>query len=297
MKRSVQLLAVLAALIPQATPAADLDTLVLEKSSDWVLDYAEERCSLIRTFGDGSNAVRLQIDSYGNPDSLRLMVAGTALPRLSGGPDTIKVQLTPDTQPREVAVLQGTAGDVGAVSFSLRFLPGFDNRAVYRMDQDEQRAFFKQQLPQRDSFEKATNTVLLILDSGHRRIELKTGGMAAPLNALRDCVRSLQQSWGLDPVQDEALSRHVRVRDGVAQNFVRKFPSNMLRNGYNAFVPVRISVDAAGKAGECVVQLEDIADDFRRAVCQGLEQDFDPALDANGTPVPSIFRTFVIYGI
>lgn len=293
MKLGMILTAVVAALVSHQARAADLDTIVLPKSSDWVLDYAAERCSLIRTFGEGENSARLQIDSFGSLHGLRLMVAGTVLPRLPGGPDEIKVQLTPDPEARELMALQGTAGDVGAVSFGMMFLPDVDDTRGERMSQAERYARLKPQIIYQDQFAAATNSLLIILDGGRRKIELRTGTMSAPLNALRDCVRDLQKSWGLDPVQEETLLRPPLVRDDVMKRFVSKFPSRMIRDSQNAFVPVRINVDAAGKPGECVVQLEGIPEAFRKAVCEGLSHDFDPALDANGTPVPSIFSTLV----
>jgi hypothetical protein len=38
---------------------------ILAPVSDWTLDFADERCSLIREFADGDDRIRLQIDSFG----------------------------------------------------------------------------------------------------------------------------------------------------------------------------------------------------------------------------------------
>jgi hypothetical protein len=49
-----------------ASAATAQETLALGPSSDWILDYADERCMLFRVFGEGREEVRLRIDSYGS---------------------------------------------------------------------------------------------------------------------------------------------------------------------------------------------------------------------------------------
>ena len=63
----------------------------------------------------------------------------------------------------------------------------------------------------------------------------------------------------------------------------------------NAFVPVRVMVDAEGDVSDCVVQSEGIDEAFTDAVCDGLARGYEPALDAHGSPVASVFPTSVIY--
>jgi hypothetical protein len=71
----------------------------------------------------------------------------------------------------------------------------------------------------------------------------------------------------------------------------------MMRNGAGAYVPVRVMVDAEGKATSCVVQEQGIDKDFTDATCQGLRRIYRPALDAAGRPIDSVFHTAVIYMI
>lgn len=65
----------------------------------------------------------------------------------------------------------------------------------------------------------------------------------------------------------------------------------------HAYVPVRVTVDANGDVTECVVQLEQVMDEFKKAVCDGLTRGYDPALDSEGKPVASMSRTSVIYAV
>lgn len=280
-----------------ATPAlAENDaTVVLEKSSDWVLDYAEERCSLIRTFGDGDNLVRLQIDSFGAPYGLRATIHGGIIPSASSPMGEIGLRLTPDTETRVLPAILGTVGEASAITFALDFAPAMDPKAIQRMDQMERFALGRANLTLRPDFENRTNSMMLEMDRGRRKLELRTGRMAAPLQALRDCVTNLQQSWGLDPQREERLQRPALIREATVRKMQERYPYDMVREGQSAYVPVRVMVDAAGKPTQCVPQTSGPPKDFLDAVCEGLHRDFDPALDENGQPVASIFRTSVLY--
>lgn len=69
----------------------------------------------------------------------------------------------------------------------------------------------------------------------------------------------------------------------------------MLWSGTNAYVPVRVMVDAKGEATACVVQVEEIGEAFKEAVCRGLARGYEPALDREGMPVASVYGTSVLY--
>jgi hypothetical protein len=106
---------------------------------------------------------------------------------------------------------------------------------------------------------------------------------------------NLQSSWGLDPAQQNALTRLTVPKPSTVRRVQRRYPSSMVVSGTNAFVPVRVMVDAAGKATQCVVQSAGIDEAFRDAVCDGLAKGYEPARDAGGNPVASVFSTSVIY--
>ena len=75
----------------------------------------------------------------------------------------------------------------------------------------------------------------------------------------------------------------------------RRYPQTMWLSGTNAFVPVRVMVSAEGRATACVVQMPEIDQAFKDAVCEGLESAYEPALDAEGRAVASVYRTSVFY--
>jgi hypothetical protein len=128
-----------------------------------------------------------------------------------------------------------------------------------------------------------------------KTIDLALGTMAKPLEAVRSCLDNLQTSWGLDPAQQSTLTRLAVPKASTVRKVQRRYPSNMVLSGTNAFVPVRVMVDASGDVTACVVQSEGIDEAFTDAVCDGLARGYEPALDAQGSPVASVFRTSVIY--
>lgn len=71
-------------LLAGAPAQAAREAKVLEPSSAWTLDYGDERCSLIRTFGTGDDSLKLQIDTYGSPTDFRILLAGRPVPPASG---------------------------------------------------------------------------------------------------------------------------------------------------------------------------------------------------------------------
>jgi hypothetical protein len=118
--------------------AADQPVLDLEPTSDWVLDYAEERCSFFRTFGQGQHALTLRIDSFGSAVDLRFLVFGPAVPKVAVPTREMTVRFTPDIQDRRTLGLNGKSGDQPAVAFSANFGPFEDPEAFMRMPRTEQ---------------------------------------------------------------------------------------------------------------------------------------------------------------
>ena len=73
------------------------------------------------------------------------------------------------------------------------------------------------------------------------------------------------------------------------------FPFTELARGTPAFVSVRVMVDSSGRVTDCIVQSEGVDESFTNAVCKGLARGYEPALDADGHPVASVYSNSVIY--
>lgn len=284
--------AALLAVVPSVAWAAE--PLALQPTTDWVLDYGSERCTLQRTFTAGNTDLIMQIISHGSPYSTRIVLAGGAIAPTNKPWDLIAVRLTPDAQPRrDILALNGKTGEDTAVSFSLDLGPDYDRVQYSKLSPAEQEQRATARLSLRPDFERTTTSFTVELGR-KQALDIRTGRMSGPLEALRTCVADLRVSWGLDPAVEQTLSRRVLIRQGTVQEIQNSFPTEMNIAGLNAYVPVRVAVDEQGKAGACVVQI-DLPEAFKVAVCNSLEKSFDPALDASGQPVRSIYNVSVIY--
>lgn len=279
-------------LAPQLAHAEE--PLRLAPTTDWLLDYAEERCTLHRGFGERDNALTLRIDWYGPRSSSRVLLIGASVPELSQVMTRLTHRFTPDSQDRESSGLNGHAGDLPAVSFSTRFLP-------YDQVLDEESRSYTEALeraaairPPQPDFERQVRSLEIKFANG-KAIDLALGSMAQPLAAVRSCLDNLETAWGLDPAQQASLTRLAVPKVSTVRRVQSRYPARMVRAGTNAFVPVRLMIDAKGKPSDCVVQAEVIDEEFKDAVCDGLAKGYEPALDAQGNPVASVYHTSVIY--
>ena len=73
------------------------------------------------------------------------------------------------------------------------------------------------------------------------------------------------------------------------------YPEIMASEAVNAYIPVRVMVDAGGQPSHCGPQLPNVEGDFTTEICGGLMKRFEPALDRAGNPVASFYQVHVLY--
>jgi hypothetical protein len=279
-----------------ATQAMAREPLQLAPSSKWDIDYGAERCSLMREFGAGNEAVHLQIDSFGYWNQFRVILAGTAIPRLNGPSGVVNVRRNGDPAATHADSLQGTSGKVPAVSFNLSFVP-YVSEADFRKLSDGEQANLALEYSRPQPEYDATVDTLSVGPGPGRELVLHVGNMGAPLVAMRACVGDMIKTWGQDPEVQRTLSRAAKPLPRTVKKVQADYPPSMMYDGINAYVPVRLTVDASGDATNCVIQAETVDKAFKQAVCEHLAGKFEPALDKDGHPVTSIYSTAVIYRI
>lgn len=305
MKRAVFAAAVAALIQPTGAQAAEGEPRVLVPSSGWTLDFADERCSLIREFADGDDRIRLQIDSFGPAPGYHVMISGDLVVGSDAAPITeFRVGYSPDTRERErMSMIFGRLGADKAVSFGPGFLPDVaaPPPAVASATDGE-----------RGTFEDRVTSVTIQFRRG-KPFRLETGSMAAPFTAMRQCVDGLLASWGIDPEQHRARSRppmlidlpegYIRVEvdleddrpgyterryQAIARDQAGQRSGLVARGGY-AF-PVRVMIDATGQSTACVLQVANANEGYRRSVCETFAGPYQPALDAEGRPIASFVQ-------
>ena len=277
-----------------ASAQSSVAPLRLEPRTEWVLDYAEERCSLHLGFGEGEDSLNLRIDWFGPRSHFRFLVVGPAVPKLAGAWSDLRYRFTPDAEHREGMGINGTYRDLPAVSFGTSFLavePDTDWRGLSAAERNERSAA---PIPAQPEFEKQVRTLELRFADGTELV-LALGSMAKPLEAMRGCMDNLVLVWGLDPVVQSTLTRLAAPKPSTIRRVQRRFPFTELAKGTNAFVPVRVMLDATRRVTASNVQIEGIDESFTDAVCNNLARGYEPARDANGDPVASVYPTSVIY--
>ena len=312
MKR-LALVVSLALLVDPAGARAAGEPRVLLPSSDWMLDFADERCSLIREFADGEDTIRLQIDSYGPSPGYRVMIAGDLVAGSDAAPiREFRVGYSPDTGERPtMTMFLGKFGDDNAVSYGPGFLPN-QPFAEWAPGQPQQAAASPGPDWPGSEFQRSVRYMTVAFGDAVP-FRLDTGSMAAPFVAMHQCVDNLMTSWGIDPAAHRTRSRvpmlvdlpegYKRVRvnleddhpgyterryQGIARAQSRELASPVPSAGF--VLPVRVMIDATGRSTACVVQIATADERLRRSVCERFAGPYQPALDAEGRPIPSFVQ-------
>ena len=298
MKRAAFAVSVASLLWSAHGRANEQDVRVLPPSTVWVLDFADERCSLIREFADGEDTVRLQVDAYGPGPGYVVTISGDLVP---GSPTAriaeFRVGYSPDTGERErMSMLVGKLGEHDAVSFGPGFLPDAPWVEIKPLE-----------------FERSVDHLTVDFRL-HKPFRLDTGNMAAPFAGMQQCVDDLLASWGIDPAAYRAQSRPpmlLELPEGyetvevdleethpgpkarryrpLAEARAQEREGPVPRAGFAS--PVRVMIDAGGQPTACVVQAGAASEVHRRSVCEKLAGPYQPALDAEGRPVASFVQT------
>jgi len=273
-----------------STPA-QAEAVVLAPSSAWNLDYAEDKCRLIRKFGSGDTEVELHIEQSGSGPFYNLALFGKLVGRNFG--EVMEITFGPNEGSSERSYLRGkikASGTPFVIMHGIHLAP-----AAKEVDQGE---FEVSEIgPER---ERAIT--LLTLSKGlHRPLELQVESMEAPLNAMRSCVTDLVETLKLDTVglSEIVVGPKPKNEAQIAQFIQERYPARMLRNGEGGTVAVQLTVNDKGRATACQIAASDrpaVFDDF---VCFGLLRiaEFEPAIGPNGKPRFSFWHTRVTFRI
>jgi hypothetical protein len=272
---------------PRGAQAADA-TLEMAPSSDWVVDYADDRCALRRAFAAGDEQATLELRQYAPGDNLEIIVVSSTPARIRSEP---RVRIEPDEDwydPPDAMLLDVAAGHGVMYTDNLR-------PAALKSDGQPYAPWSEQD---RDAREQAI-TGLTLAGTFEPALTLGTGRLREPMDAMRACLHQLVTHWGLDATAQDTLSRKATPIDqmGWARQTMEQYPTDMLRAGKSARLPIRLLVGTDGKPTACVA-LEGFAEpSFERAACASAMRyaRFEPALDASGQPVASYFVTTIIY--
>ncbi len=259
------------------------ENIILEPSSKWVMDYAEESCKLSRTFGKGDKSLILNISRFSPSDTFELLLVSKYFKRASSNkPVSIKFGSQFDEQ--ELSFKNGDT----ILSNKKKVSTLIINNSV-RIKPFTEQEIETAILP---ISSKDEDTVDSIAIKAHRadNIILQTKTMKGAFAALRKCTESLVTSWGFDVEEQKNRARRaIPVNNPGKWIKSGDYPRQQLQNGEIAIIQFRLDVDESGGATNCVIQRSIGDEAFDRAVCHNIMKraKFQPALDKNNKPIKS----------
>ncbi|MFC4291241.1 energy transducer TonB [Sphingorhabdus arenilitoris] len=297
-KYILRLAATLTGLAIVTSPAlAAKAPLVLEPSLKWIVDYKDEGCRLVRTFGPKDNEVMFVASRYAPGDTFKLTIAGKPV-KLSSAQKPVHFQFGPTEADQEKGFFIGELGKgnpaiIVAGGMLIGPLPG-PKIDTYRSSNDgspqTEKAF--------PSDRYAAVQQLVIGKPLRQSVILRTGPLDKAFAAMDQCIDNLITYWGIDPEKHRTLTRYA-VPASNPGNWVRAddYPRDMLFSGQAAIVEFRLNVGSDGQPSACNIQATTRPKEFDDAVCKSLMKraSFEPALDSAGQPMNSFWTNTVIF--
>ena len=288
--RLLACIGIIALLSPRPALAQDQDVpRTLVPASNWVLDYAEDSCALRRAFGEEGSQVFLELRQFAANDSLQVIVSSDDIAYRRRQPS---LQFLPDpakAEKRDVMAIENEAwGEGFLLNTSVRTAPDGENINAEYWAPEEREA------------RESSITGISVKNAFREDFFLRTGSLAKPFNAMRDCVDELMSHWDLDPEVQRNLLRPVSPRnyeESARALIDQGYPHAMARNGEQTAMRIRMSVDASGKGTICKAQMQIGHPEFEKAACDLLLRrlEFHPALNRNGEAVASYWTISIVY--
>lgn len=274
--------------------------------SNWVLDYAQDNCRLVRTFGSTDDRHFLAINQAWPHQGFSLTLAGSSFRRYRRGARAhmglqsdvpmLRFDLPPmgemDTfGPAVVLASVGVDSEGEGAHPRLRvgeFPSGSET-------QDEAPTLLRAGL---DPAEGAKIERVIIKAHG-KTTSFETGNLKSAFEALNACGADLLKDWGLDAEKHISyLPAQWLNQEEVVRRLQRRYPSAALRAGKQAIFRMRVIIDEQGAIAECEVNAATTVEKLESPACEEmLEARFSPALDKNGQPMRSFYASTISYRI
>jgi TonB family protein len=265
----------------------------LSATSNWIVDWGATYCTLARKFGSEGDPFLLRMHSYQQGYDFEVYLSGKAIRHFQNR-GALKIAFGHN---EPIVIHSPQSVDDGAFGPGIIF-----STSIRKGREDEEEEESEERTPRSLSnypdtaFEAGLDGVTL--SAGKRQVVLVTGPMRGALAALRKCTDDLVKQWDLDPAVQATLLRPTSPVDfrSLVRSIRAVYPSTQARQGKQARVNVHVLVDADGRVTACTIPESYNDPAFDELACKKIRAvRFEPALDANGTPVASYWNTSVIY--
>jgi TonB family protein len=291
----------------------------LQPSSKWVLDYDDDSCRLIRTFGEGRHKTSLVFES-GAPGEISMVAVGQDLKgrrslALNGsatpeqgtatfvpvGSYKFQGRLAETSSGHQPAIFWdrinfGKTSDASDAPDDLK--KAMAEAYAKRNERPSPRDLAKRAASKAESEAFAAGVRAIEIEPRPgRAVLLETGSLAEPVKMFDQCIRDEMRGWGIDPDLEDKIARPVWALNPGEWLSSADYPMDMIRKSQESAVRVRLLIDAAGKVTNCTTVTQVDAPDFERAVCSAIlaHARFAPAELADGMKVPSYYMQQIIF--
>jgi hypothetical protein len=277
----------------------------LQPSSQWIVDYADNSCRMVRSFGEGDSKVIMLLESA-SPGDVDLVLTGKPL---KSEREEIVLKFLPHQEPTSKGRPVTAKGQPGILFSNLELLPP-DEAAKMAAARAERIAKPNVRPPATDLADRLerrskeaefaeTATEMELGTRPGRPVILETGELGKPMKAFDQCSRDSLRDWGVDPDLEDKIVRPVWLANNGRWISGDDYPAKMLDEGQQSEVKVRLLVDAAGRVTKCTSLSHFRLPEFNKLVCDKITSNakFAPAELADGTKVPSYYTVHIVFRI
>ena len=288
---SVLAFAVVGGLLPTHTAVARTDV-TLAPITVWTMNGTESGCALRRAFGTVERPFTLEFQRFRPGDTFQLAIDGEDLSGLVRR-NQVSIEYGDLGVDKDTSFQPGTTMRDGKEAVPSIFLS-----SEMRPSEKTSGSFEHSKVLVTPAIEAAVKQVAVVW--GENRIVAVTGSLGKPFAAMRACTDGLVETWGLDPVVQNALTRSAVPQSPMTmvRAIQAAYPMTMASQGKQGRVNFRALVDAQGVVTECTTMKSYNERAFDDLACKVIRRTkFDPALDKDGKPVASFYVETVNYRI
>lgn len=284
------ILALTASMFVGATLAGAVEPpLILKPSSKWEVNYKDDSCRLARRFGEGDDTVVVMFDKYKPVMYFWMTLVGKPLD-IKNEYRALNVHFGSNVSKQKMPFYTGTLNDDLPAIFirnAALIVPATEEIWEPYLNADSQgRRDIDMLVKKREDMV----TSIELAKPLRRSVVLETGPLRPALNALEKCTEELLSHWGIDVEKHTNLKRAATPIYPTGEWFSESdYPSSMLEKGARSIIHFRLNVNEKGMPTACHIQHSNRLKEFDEVVCKVLMKRarFEPALEADGTPIAS----------
>ncbi len=280
-----------------STAIAQNQGIELTPSGQWTVDFADNKCRLVRVFGEGKNQHLMFFEQWAPNGGFGFTVAGPGFEKFRRS-SKVTIGFLPEGKLSETKPFLGIAPPFGrALVYSSLGLGEPAQTAEPHGANVPASSQSAVGIPALD-IERAKKVERIEITQRNRRVTFSLDYLGAAFKVLNNCSQDLLTTWGLDLEQQRSATKRPKPLDigKVAREIQENYPGKALRAGESGIMRVRLLVDEEGKVTDCLLFEATRSKHLKSTACDQLrETEFEPALDAEGNPMSSYFATIVTY--